>query len=94
MSVNAEIAAPCPPGQWVDYYTCACCGENYESFHPGISWDQGVTLVRSANDGAGGFRSRKPILWAMRVLKLTAWFGRHEMCGYVPADLMVDDVPF
>lgn len=40
--------------------------------------------VRSHNGDAGGFRSRGPVLWAMRVMKLTAWYEKHACCEEVP----------
>jgi hypothetical protein len=43
----------------------------------------GVDLVRAANggyEGGGGYRSAGPVLWAMRVLKLDAWYYYHRDC--------------
>lgn len=51
-----------------------------------MQWEDGVVLVRSMNGEAGGFRSRGPVLWAMRTLKLSMWYAAHEGCG--------DEVPF
>lgn len=43
----------------------------------------GVDLVRATNggfEGGGGYRSKGPVLWAMRVLKLDAWYNYHRDC--------------
>lgn len=81
MSVNALLKAPDPPGSWVNESSCLICGETYEEFEAGISWNDGVVLVRSVNEEGGGYRSRGPVLWAMRVQKLQAWYERHTCCG-------------
>lgn len=82
--VNEHIAEPKRPGGWVNRERCLCCGARY-SEHRGqvvdYSWDAATQLVRSNNGATGGFRSRGPVLWAMRVLKLTDWYLVHEICG-------------
>ena len=85
MPVNAKILRPTPPGPWVDSIECEC-GCKYDMVKFGICWDDGVALVRSMNGEDGGFRTRGPVLWAMRTLKLSMWYAAHEHCG--------DEVPF
>tara|TARA_Y100000310_G_C20462492_1_gene706034 strand:- start:560 stop:856 length:297 start_codon:yes stop_codon:yes gene_type:complete len=76
---SALASAPMP---WVDEQRCEACGEEYSSFRCGVSWDDGVDAVRQANiRNGGGYRSRGPVLWAMRVIKLDAWYLRHFPCG-------------
>jgi len=39
-------------------------------------------MVRDQNKvNNGGYRSRGPVLWAMRVEKLQAWYLNHMFCG-------------
>lgn len=75
------MGAPRPPGVWVDDDECGVCGERYADFRPGIQWDDAVAMLRASADQGGGYRSRGPVLWRMRVLKLSAWYGRHYVCG-------------
>jgi hypothetical protein len=85
--VNAEIPLPESPGPWVDEYRCTCGDHlaDYSRSHYGVSWDDGVELLRDTNRGAGiegqGYRSRGPVLHAMRVLKLERWYDDHRNCG-------------
>ena len=85
---NATIRRPASPGLWVNEETCTC-GAHYRKSRFGITWKMGVDLVRASNGGfdsenGGGYKSAGPILWAMRVLKLDAWYHCHRDC----------DVPF
>ena len=72
---------------WVDEDECSVCGEQYRATDLGVTWDQGEALIRQTNTrgqvagSSGGYRSRGPVLWAMRVEKLTRWFDRHIGCG-------------
>jgi hypothetical protein len=83
MSVNARLegGALLRDMPWCDDETCQVCGEKYTAWTAGISFDAGVALVRQSNGAAGGYRSRGPVLWAMRCLKLDAWAMRHLTCG-------------
>lgn len=39
-------------------------------------------MVRDQNrEKEGGYRSRGPVLWAMRVAKLNEWYLNHMFCG-------------
>jgi hypothetical protein len=81
---NAWLApAPWPP--WpcdADDDECPACGETYRDFRTpgGLSWQDGVDLVRVVNGDGGGYRSAGPVRWALRTLKLTAWRERHGGC--------------
>lgn len=79
--VNEDLPAPRSPGPWVDPEQCEACGARYRDFRAGIDWSDGVALVRGHNGEGGGYRSRGPVLWAMRVLKLDAWYMEHWCCG-------------
>ena len=80
MSVNARLAEPSSPGPWVDDYECSTCGERYSNFIAGVTFAEAANLVRLHNPPSGGFRSRGPVLWAMRVIKLSQWYERHWFC--------------
>jgi hypothetical protein len=49
-------------------------------------------------DEGHGWKSRRPILWAMHILKLRAWYDEHRMCAdfapVEPADANPVDLPF
>lgn len=80
---NVVLKAPESPEDWVDEECCSRCGEEYRRFVPGITFADGVALVRQVNGGfesGGGWRSRGAVLWAMRVLKLDAWYMKHSCC--------------
>lgn len=85
--VNADIPAPRPPGGWVDETKNHVTGELFRNFRPrpAITFDDGVELVRRAARRQGipgdGYRSRGPVLWAMHVLKLDAWYLHSLMDG-------------
>lgn len=84
MSVNPRIDLDELPHDAVDYERCETCGERYEDFNAGVTWDDGVELLRRAaqaqGDDGGGFRSRGPVLWAMRAVKMSRWLWRHRLC--------------
>lgn len=97
-AVNAELRAESVfrPGEmdWVDDEACSVCGERYEAVDLGVTWDDGVQLVRRSNPNgptpgsSGGFRSRGPILFAMKQIKRGRWYDRHIPCRwYVGAGL-------
>lgn len=82
MSCNETLRKPRSPGPWVNEETCTC-GAHYRRSRYGISWKMGVDLVRATNggfEGGGGYRSKGPVLWAMRVIKLDAWYNYHRDC--------------
>jgi hypothetical protein len=81
--VNPLLPAPEPPGFWVTDDVCdgdvGGCGASYSSFNAHVTWDDGVSLLRSRDTDFKD--SRGPVLWAMRTLKLQAWFAEHRYCG-------------
>ena len=73
--VNPKVAEPTPPGPWVDDERCEC-GELYDEYRTGVRFS---AVAASMSDGS--FKSRGPVLWRMRVAKLTEWYLRHRWCG-------------
>jgi hypothetical protein len=55
-------------------------GELLFWWRQGLTWADGVDYLRRASGDGGGYRSRGPVLWALRVLSLTAWRERHGWC--------------
>jgi hypothetical protein len=87
LPVNNFIKKPVSVGNWVDEIECQGCKEKYEQFKPGITFAEAAQLVRNHNQETnGGFRSRGPVLWAMRILKLELWYQRHAYCNFNEID--------
>lgn len=84
MPVNPLIRKPRPPGRWVNYESCIC-GARYNDLRCGVGFGEAAQMLRikaeAAGDITGGYRSRGPVLWLMRVSKLDAWFSMHFDCG-------------
>lgn len=82
MSVNPYLPEP-EPLYAVSYDVCVC-GALYSTSHFGITFQQGVNYIRTEaawrGDAGNGYRSRRPVLWAMHVLKLQAWYQEHYRC--------------
>lgn len=87
--MNPCIAEPKPPGDWVDYESCVCGAiyDQFRAFPPskkkGQRFSRGTNMIRLAAGGfesGGGFRSRRAVLWAMRVIKLAQWYEEHVGC--------------
>jgi len=58
-----------------------CTGQRYSKTPMGVTFQDGVELVRQANEeSGGGYRSPGSVLWAMRTIKLRRWFDEHEQC--------------
>lgn len=94
MPVNARLPEPRSPGDWVSAERCVC-GSTYKRFKPGVKFSDGVEMVRIRNGEDGGFRTRGPVLWAMRVIKLELWYYEHQGCGMVATgDNSEDEAPF
>ncbi len=76
--VNPRIPLPKPPGPWVDEERNHVTGQRYEDFNAHIDFETGREIVkraaRRAGDRGEGFKSRGPVLHAMRVAKLEAWY--------------------
>ena len=80
--MNNPLPLPQSPHDAVNESTC-CCGATYATSRYDVSFSQGVALVRANNvENGNGYRSRGPVLWAMHVLKLTAWYQDHSACQY------------
>ncbi len=83
--VNADIPKPKRPGWWVDEKNCDVCGKTYLAHRAPSGNDEALQLVRQANkaagDDGGGYRSRGPMLWARKILKLEHWYETHMTCG-------------
>jgi hypothetical protein len=81
--VNPLIPLPKAPGPWVDLNRCEVCGQTYESFNSGVSFDEGVQKIRHAAgwQSGGGYRTPGPVLWAMRTIKAERWYLEHFFCG-------------
>lgn len=80
MQVNSTISEPRSPGPWVDDTECSC-GQKYYTFRCGVTFRDGADLVRMMNKPDGGYRSRGPVLWAMRTIKLAHWYAAHMFCS-------------
>ena len=102
-TVNATIQPVflAAPGRDLPYLTeeeCEVCGEQYKRTALGVTWADGEELVRQANPrgqvagSSGGFRTRGPVLWAMRVLKLERWAERHMPCRHYDGAGLPPDV--
>lgn len=76
---NEPLREPSPPHPFVNSSRCIC-GATYDGEHYGVRFSHGVAHVRATNQPNGGYRSRGPVLWAMHVLKLEAWYAEHRRC--------------
>lgn len=83
--VNPDCPAPSSPGQWVDERRCAVCGARYVDHRGSYDGQEAARRLRdaakAAGDDSGGFRSRRAVLWWLRVLKLEDWYLAHLLCG-------------
>jgi len=88
--VNPLWSEPRSPGPWVDSRYCYSCGDSYKDFRGPLDFASAADLIRrtakAAGDMGGGFRSRRAVLWWMRVGKLDAWYLKHMVCGDYPRD--------
>jgi hypothetical protein len=67
----------------VDETECAC-GALYRDFRAYPGWREAADRIRAAaradGDKGAGFRSRGPVLWVMRTIKLERWYMEHAFC--------------
>jgi hypothetical protein len=86
---NPHISKPQPPGEWVDDESCVCGAlyDEFRAFPPskkkGQRFSRAANHVRTAAGGfesGGGYRSRRVVLWMMRVIKLAEWYESHVGC--------------
>jgi len=85
-AANPTLREPGPPGPWVDDVRCSRCGALYEDFRGPYDWIDATIQLRSeyANEngsyseiGHSAWISRGPVLWRLRVAKLSAWYYVH-----------------
>jgi hypothetical protein len=78
--VNPIIKTPTPPGPWVDEERNLISGQRYKDFRSQCDFREAARRIRAAADQqgipGGGFRSRGPMLHAMRTCKLEQWYER------------------
>lgn len=92
MSINALIREPKAPHSVVNSEACIC-GEEYKDFRIDFSFTEARELVKErclTLEGHDGYKSRRSVLWAMRVVKLEAWYMRHALCNLMDADEIAD----
>lgn len=85
LTVNPYTGKPKAPGPWVDEHACVVCGASYSRHRAFPDFATGAQRLRLAakaeGDTGGGFRSRRSVLWQMRIAKLEDWFLNHHHCG-------------
>lgn len=85
MAVNPRRDAPDPSGPWVDETRCLVCGALYSAHRGSYGFQEAAQRIRQGakaeGDAGGGYRSRRPVLWALRCLKLEDWYLEHWPCG-------------
>ena len=93
--VNPLLEKPSPPGPWVDEHYCYACGDSYSRFRSSADFVAASNDLRNeakdAGDRGGGYHSRGPILWRMRVIKLFDWYTTHLYCEQIPRNQWVID---
>ena len=71
---------------------CDGCGDLYRDHRGSYSFIDACARIRHAaardGDEGGGYRSRGPVLWAMRVLKAEDWLMAHMMCYPDPESIV------
>ena len=95
--VNEPSPLPTLPPHLTETH-CLHCKAKYANFRAHPSWTEAANRIRARNGEGGGWRSRGPVLWEMRVMKMEAWLLAHHDCAPeddVPSDLTEDPVdPF
>lgn len=83
MPVNEPIRLPALP-PWLDLERCEGCGDLYRDHRGAYTWGDACASVRAhaalAGDEGGGYRSKGPVLWALRALKVESWLIAHLGC--------------
>ncbi len=83
-SVHALVKLPAKDYPWLTEtdagWQCLHCGSTLAEETFGVTWAEGKERVRTTNPG-GGYRSRGPILWAMRALKFERFGLAHMSCA-------------
>jgi hypothetical protein len=82
--ISPDLKASRSPGEWLTATACTC-GATYKGSTYGVTYAEGLTLLREAaisqGDATGGFKRRAGVLWAMRTIKLDRWYCDHYSCG-------------
>ena len=83
--VNARMDLPWRDFWWVgenefSEIACTICGSTLKEERLGVTWRDGEDRVRGINPKGGGYRSRGPVLWAMRVIKFERFGEEHMLC--------------
>lgn len=97
--VNESMPLPTNDGiPWVDEDRCVCMAHpgTYKDYNSKVTFAEAADYVRQWNADNditdGGWRSRGPVLHAMRVIKLERWYEAHGGCNIeIPKD--PDDWP-
>jgi len=82
------LCVPDSPGDWIDAETCQVCGAKYKHHRGDYDWGKAIQRLRAVAEEGGQYRdgagyiSRRPVLWALHVLKLESWYLAHQECGY------------
>jgi len=91
--VNEPMPLPESPGPWVNEVNCVCEAHPglYKNYNSRVTFEEAADYVRKWNEDngntEGGWRSRGPVLHAMRVLKLERWYAVHGGCSVaIPED--------
>ena len=84
------VNAPSPLPKLPDHLTethCTVCNATYADFRAYPSFTEAANRIRARNkESGGGWKSKGPILWEMRVMKMEAWLLAHAECGHVMDD--------
>lgn len=84
--VNPTLPLPEAPGPWVDETTNHVTGGRYRDYRSTCDFGRAGHMIRKASEAqgipGGGYRSRGPILHAMRVCKLGEWYEDALDDGY------------
>ncbi len=78
----------------MDKESCAC-GAEYKAYRSPYCFADAATSLRVAARSQGipgeGFRTRRAVLWMLRVMKLQEWYTEHLFCGqFLEMDEEVD----
>lgn len=79
---NQPLPAPkSPDPRIVSEEECHVCGERYKRWSESGCTFQDAAAQMSEGPPGAAYKSRGPILWRMRVCKLSEWYARHQTCA-------------